>query len=385
MPKNKIVNGLLDWLSEGGKSGKVSIENKALFETLAEDAPVANRRWYSSKRLRYLLIISTAVVVLTSVVYYSSAFINDVILFKTEMHVNEQGALNPQKALNCEYAMYLFNASESWANTGVRLNKGDRYRIVISGGTNSAITDILESARNNTEPEFGWISYDKPDTFKNESLLDLCLSKGDRVRGGNKVNFGSMLYTIQPEGADVVYSPQGVKTEDIHKWEPRKSGKNKFRAMDFVSAEESGLLYLAVNDVVFSEREDLDIASQFRKYNEVSKSEGQIDSLSGEAMKMLKLYNSYFYRDNLGQILVSVEIIRAVSYCTIDYPLYAYRDFVYSVRDHCWVFPLIWFIVKIVVFYAICMAIVWGMVVFAYFLGHLIKKYALSKVLNLCN
>lgn len=364
----------MDWLSEDGKPNKISIDNKALFESLAEDAASERKNWYTSKRLRFLLVVSTAVVVFISIVYYASAFINDVILYKTEMHVNEQGALNPQKALNSEYALYLFNASEPWANTGVRINKGDKFRIIISGGTNTDITEILESAKNNTRPDFSWVFYDKWEPFKGESLLDLCLSKGVEVNG-EKVNFGSMLYTIQPEGANVVYSPQAVKTSDIYKWQPTKENK----AAGFTRAKESGMIYLAVNDIVFSQRDSMNIDEQFKKYNLVARQEGQIDTLSSSTVSLLKDYNSYYYRDNIGQILVAVEVVRSVPKWSfksfLNYPLYAYREFDYNSNDTCWIFPFIWFLITIIVYFALCFAVVWGILILAYYLGYLAKKY----------
>lgn len=374
MPKNKLVSGLLDWLTEDDKPGKVSIDNKNLFESLAEADGSDKDRWYFNKRLRFLLVVSAVVMVLVSVVYYASAFINDVILFKTEMHVNEQGALNPQKALNSEYALYLFNASEPWANTGVRINKGDKFRIIISGGTNTDITEILESAKNNTRPDFSWVFYDKWEPFKGESLLDLCLSKGVEVNG-EKVNFGSMLYTIQPEGANVVYSPQAVKTSDIYKWQPTKENK----AAGFTRAKESGMIYLAVNDIVFSQRDSMNIDEQFKKYNLVARQEGQIDTLSSSTVSLLKDYNSYYYRDNIGQILVAVEVVRSVPKWSfksfLNYPLYAYREFDYNSNDTCWIFPFIWFLITIIVYFALCFAVVWGILILAYYLGYLAKKY----------
>ena len=374
MPKNKLVSGLLDWLTEDDKPGKVSIDNKTLFDSLAEADGSDKDRWYFNKRLRFLLVVSAVVMVLVSVVYYASAFINDVILFKTEMHVNEQGALNPQKALNSEYALYLFNASEPWANTGVRINEGDKFRIIISGGTNTDITEILESAKNNTRPDFSWVFYDKWEPFKGESLLDLCLSKGVEVNG-EKVNFGSMLYTIQPEGANVVYSPQAVKTSDIYKWQPTKENK----AAGFTRAKESGMIYLAVNDIVFSQRDSMNIDEQFKKYNLVARQEGQIDTLSSSTVSLLKDYNSYYYRDNIGQILVAVEVVRSVPKWSfksfLNYPLYAYREFDYNSNDTCWVFPFIRFLITIIVYFALCFAVVWGILILAYYLGYLAKKY----------
>ena len=168
-----------------------------------------------------------------------------------------------------------------------------------------------------------------------------------------------MLYTIQPEGANVVYSPQAVKTSDIYKWQPTKENK----AAGFTRAKESGMIYLAVNDIVFSQRDSMNIDEQFKKYNLVARQEGQIDTLSSSTVSLLKDYNSYYYRDNIGQILVAVEVVRSVP------------KFDYNSNDTCWIFPFIWFLITIIVYFALCFAVVWGILILAYYLGYLAKKY----------
>lgn len=387
MPKNKLIYGFIEWLSGEGRSGNLVVGNKSLLETLADDTnnKASKEKWYSNKRLHFVLIMSTIVMMFVSFVYYTVTFLNDVILFKTEMQVNEQGALNPKKAINCEYAMYLFNTSEAWANTGVRINEGDKYRINISGGTNTTLVEIMNASRENIDPRYGPVSYDrlKPLNSVSDTLLALCISKGSHNVGPDNadVGIGSMLYTIQPEGANLIYSPQHVKKEDIFKWNPTFRGDSiTVVAAGFQKAKQSGVLYLSVNDLVFSEYNNgtyTDLNEQLDAYDKVMMSRGDKE-LSQDAREILKDDGSYFYKDNLGQILVSVEIIRNTSYFTINYPLYAYRDFEYAANDSGFfltVVCFIWFFIKVFVFYAICMAFVWALICIPFYIGHIINKY----------
>ena len=391
MPKNRFINSALEWLTENDRSGKLVVDDKSFFETLAEDnkSDYSNKassigKWYSNKRMHFVLLMSSIVLMLGSFVYYTVAFLNDVILFKTEIHVNGQGALNPKKALNCEYAVYLFNTSEAWANTGVRINEGDEFRINISGGANTSITETLDAARANAKPRFSSVFYDNLDVIKGEpdSLLALCISKGGRDVGPDKaaVNFGSMLYTIQPEGANLVYSPQQVNKEDIYKWEPHYKGDYLVGAKSFCKAKVSGILYLSVNDLVFSEYNTgvyANLDAQFKAYNDVAKRRSDLELTDG-VQDNLRNDGSYFYKDNLGQILVSVEIIRNSSFFSLNYPLLAYRDFEYASKDSglfLGILYFLWFFIRVVAFYAIIMAVVWAVICLPYYIGYLLKKH----------
>lgn len=339
---NRILKGVLEWLLENNEPGNVIIDNNSLLESLTEDDKTQKSSGSAFKSLRFELLISIIISIFVLIIIYAFTLINDYILFETEMHVNEQGALNPQKALNCEYAMYLFNTSEPWANTGIRINKGDKYKIAISGATNTSITDMLEAARNNTVPEYNWYYYDNPkteeDINKIKKNLELCITKGAFLDTHNKgikdtVLFGSLLYTIQSEAANVIYEPQNVDRKDIFKWEVKKEDSNTFAPNCFRTANNSGYLYLAVNDIVFGKHEINDsssvVDSQIKMYDElmVKDNEGYPFPLNKSGKRVLSQNGSYFYYDNLGQILVSVEIQRRIPFSFFSPPLNALRDY----------------------------------------------------------
>ena len=372
-----------------------------------------------------MMITSTLFFVLVFTVHFSIVFIKDVILFDTELNVNEQGALNPKKALKCEHAVYLFNPSEVWANTGVRLNKGDKFRINFSGGTNTSIYEAVKAAKNNIKPRFDRVRYDSTYIKKQEDNRKYCLSKGTAHLGSDgrvhKFNFGTIMYTVQPESANVIYNPLSVPAKDLRSWNPGDTRKNHDADRDFHEAGSSGFLYLAVNDIIFGDYDDslsfkndpknpVDryfvnylrrIEIEQCEYSVKLSAESSIDdyffsdstyfyNIARESLKkgeifdaakirdslkfLLKNDHMFFYKDNIGQILVSVEIQRSEPGSFFN-PMMAYRDFETNVAglpeadvNACWLIKLLFFLVDIVVF--IFWLLVFGL--------HILVLYALG-------
>ena len=353
-----------------------------------------NNSLFHKRSFRFIMIVATLFFVLVFTVHFSVVFIKDVILFNTELNVNEQGALNPRKALNCEHAVYLFNPSEVWANTGVRLNKGDKYRINISGGAHTSMYDAIRVAKENIKPDedYGWDRCDTIPFERKEPGIMFCLSKGSSHLGSDgkihKYSFGTIIHTVQSEGSNVVYNPLSVPVQDMRSWDPGNRRKRHDGDRDFHEAISSGYLYLAVNDIVFGDIRDGDILRlkyengaylrilywSFKEFPEseatkrIKKSLDSCDRtyLHPQASENIKNYiysdldyfikkekhwadlrhtivrpketikakldsilnidHKYFYKDNVGQVLVSIEIQRGEPWAFFN-PMIAYRDF----------------------------------------------------------
>ena len=427
--KQKLTDSVLEWLFVNKHSGRVVINSNSLFESLANenDNPVAGEKKVSVKEskffrlyrnlqnrllgkhrkgFRFVMLSSTIFFVIVFTLYFAATFINDVILFDTDLHVNEQGALNPRKALNCEYAMYLFNPSEVWANTGVRINKGDEFRINFSGGAATSISDVINASLDNLKPLYGWMSYDSLAITNNDTLnLKYCLSKGAR-HNEETFDFGSIIYTIQPEGAKVLYDPLSVPVRDMYSWQPGDKSRYFSGDRDFQKANKTGFLYLAVNDIVFGDYEDekgrvVKGEDNIRKYLDadslyfLNKAKGYLKgdriSYKNEIRpgldSILKADPSFFYKDNVGQILLSVEIKRTVPRSFFN-PMMAYRDFEYRLSDlpqadinDGWIikllisigklFVIFWyflaFFIHITILYAIGMIQLWLVIIMVFF------------------
>jgi len=287
-------------------------------------------RWWEVpylKGYRFLVIMGIAVFMVTMVICGAIRYINDVVFYDNQLHINSQGAFNPHKSMNCEYAIYLFNTADLWANSGIQVNKKDRIKINISGGHNSAIVGVVNAANNNTEIKYSWVSFD--DAIKGERFgynkrsqnisednvgLSYCVYRApDREQ--KELDFGSILCGIFPESMDIQNDPL-IKNEDrarrVWRWAPRLG-------TSFKRAEQSGTLFFAVNDLFFES--DVEVAEYYSNPNILNFDGKPFSQEEIDARKADKLLD---YKDNLGQLMVSVEIQRYVPN-TFFRPILAYR------------------------------------------------------------
>ena len=171
------LNHILEKWIGTGKSGTMDVDTDAFLDTLArsqyhgsdiEPRPVEPEkerplRWWEipyQKGVRFIAIAGITFLMATLVIHYAIIYINDILLHENQLHINSQGAFNPHKSMNCEYALYLFNTADLWANSGIQVNRKDLIKINISGGYNSAIEGDVISAQNNTELKYPWKYYD---------------------------------------------------------------------------------------------------------------------------------------------------------------------------------------------------------------------------------
>ena len=154
---NSILQHLFTGLADSGKSAFVQLEDDSLIEGITHhDTPprkLLGRIPYQvpmQKGLRLLLVLAALVVGITFILHYSFVLIKDSLLFQGEINVNEKGALLPTKSFEREYGIFLFNTSELWADTGIRVEKGDLLRISASGAFHSSVGDLYAYAKDNT-------------------------------------------------------------------------------------------------------------------------------------------------------------------------------------------------------------------------------------------
>ena len=185
------------------------------------------------KGLRLLLVLAALVVGITFILHYSFVLIKDSLLFQGEINVNDKGALLPTKSFEREYGIFLFNTSELWADTGIRVEKGDLLRISASGAFHSSVGDLYAYAKDNTSDStiihwnggndrFEGIAQQKE---KNHYLLN------------NKEKMGDVLFSIVPD----------------HEMPMKIEGKamNQITADKGVTAPRSGNLFVTINDIYF--------------------------------------------------------------------------------------------------------------------------------------
>jgi len=197
-------------------------------------------------------IIISIVIIVTSLVF----FINDVLLYPNTPTINKEGAIIPERSCNRLSVLFLFNSAERWANTGIQLQEDDVIKISYSGGFHSDIAGVKRAVEANDTLEYKLVTSSSKEKTNEDVRNNLLYNKKDGY-------FGSVLYVIAGEG--------GVNDNDRDKIVQINKDKTE-------KVKQNGTLFLSVNDI----------------YSVTNK-----DSC---------------FNDNLGEILVLIEINRKVNW-----------------------------------------------------------------------
>lgn len=333
-----LLHQLISGVFRSGQFSQAKVDQDSILEGLT-DEPIKSRFLFKSrsgrhlfrvpyhKGVRFIMIIAIFIVAITFILHYSFVYIKDVLLYPIDISVNPNGALTYRKSLGREYGIYLFNTSDLWADTGISVSKNDHVRISVSGAFHSSVGDlIIDAEKNTSKPAILWVGQKMRESIESnkpqEKKRSFCLAPDGYI--------GDVLFTIAPEFGG--RAPLNIDPNHIKIWKPNKPDthekdikSDKFVYGDF-RVTRNGHLLLAVNDIYF--RDTIDLKNYY-----------QIDSLRfGRPFSLDTIisggkdFSRIFYNDNIGQILVCVEIqrhLKGVANGFICYklnPRFAYRE-----------------------------------------------------------
>ena len=305
----------------------VEYDKDSLLKSLTEDDQIREENpkqtWKShfiipyQNLIRFVILLTTVIVVVTLVLSFTFILIKDVLLFKSNLSVNEHGVFIPNKSCGREYCLYLFNTSDLWANTGIYLDKGDRFKMSVSGAFHSSAGHLYNDAeKNNPKPDVNWIGgrrrcdYSDPQKKDDNTIKTIQQKEKMPYCTDPSAYIGAILYRITPE-----FQPWKPGDKDSV-WEPIIGEK-------YHKVESSGVLTMASNDIYFQD------TIQLKKY--IDNFPFRFDSIKLNYSNILKSdggkenYKRMFYDDNLGQILVCIEIQHPLPGSYFN-PLSAFRD-----------------------------------------------------------
>jgi len=287
-----------------------------------------------NQRLINLILLSVVIIASASFLICSAIFfLNDVILFKGDLKMNQQGAIVFEKSGKKETILYLLNSADVWSNTGIQLQEGDKIRLSFSGGFHSDAPRLKDAAENNYKPVYDWINYpySTENQTVNDTVLGFCLYKSNNKE--NKAYFGSMLYQIAGEMGCDINNPNAI--HQIKKIEKKKDKP------EYMKVHKNGILYLSVNDILMTD----DVIDSISNYNyscekykghRKTGNDGVSHYVNSDALDMrnndLLIYykedslhhyiagkkfkehfaknRNAFFNDNIGEILVTIDIER---------------------------------------------------------------------------
>lgn len=303
----KLLKQTLPKVFNSGVS-EISYDKDSLMETLIRDKRQPKKIWKIPVQfpyrnlIRFVLLMTVLVAVVILVLTLSIYYVKDIVLFKSKLSVNQQGVFMPTRSCGRDYCLFLFNTSELWSNTGIYLNKGDKYKISVSGAFHSSVEHLRSDAENNNStPEVRWITGLGRDTLFRSSFIPQQNKKDFFV--SDESYLGAVLFRIAPEY--IPWEIDATKGKHITQWKPEYGKKLQ-------AVKEAGILSLAINDIYFDGEADLRRyadANHYRfKYTRFDPDAilHQRDSLTSLGVRVD--LGRMLYEDNIGQILVCLEI-----------------------------------------------------------------------------
>ena len=257
---------------------------------------IYGRSFPSHHGLHAVLLIVSVVCCLAITISYSVEIIKDSLLIGGCFSFNENGAIRVQLPASKEYDLFLFNTSDLWADSGIELRRGDRIKVGISGAFHPSIAHLkLDAQHNATNHSFQhqWVFADTP--IGHDSL-------GKRFRLFENEPFGSIIYRVGPR----LRTPKISKGKDYYKiYQPRGAR--------FTRVNKDGVLQFAVNDIYFEDTDKLKGYARNNPYRFIYPQDTVI-IYPETYFQVGPRFHRSFYDDNLGQLLVGVEIWHPLCY-----------------------------------------------------------------------
>lgn len=215
---------------------------------------------------------------------------------KTRIQVTSGGATLIQIDGRDRSAVFLLPASRLWANTGLRVKKGDCLHIRATGRTNLAGHRLFESANQDTIPPLAWVDADgdteipafqarlKQDIKRLENLID------PNSKPGTLLAYLAIEKQDQPD----FNHPRGMD----------KGKLLKIGSDWYIKAPDEGdfTLYLSVNDIFLTKND-------FEMYKRTTTNDKGVVGTAEQRWQSIESnqYWNIWFDDNLGELLINVE------------------------------------------------------------------------------
>ena len=321
-------------------------------------------------RNNFLLFATTVIICITFIISSFVFFLNDVLLFRNDFQTNEDGAIIPHKSCKREVVLFLLNSAEHWASTGISLSEGDKIKISCSGAFHSDIVGIKEAAYFNYKPKYNWISF--PEKIPTEDTIKKLLVYNNK----KDANFGSMLYALGTE-KDIVNLNTIRQIDKNEAIEVKGNGGILYLSVNDIFLTDSVIRYYRlVNNKIFSGKNIITKAEYESKKDLIDLFWTINDStylINGDAFEdSVKTNRLVFYNDNLGEILVSINIIRNNNNLHLQSNWYRWtEDKIYAVwnGDHN---KIISILLTIVVFIWSIFTLIWHILLFLWEIWYIV-------------
>lgn len=339
------IRNIIRTIIAGETDRRLIVNTDSFFVRLFRESGTKEKLWL---RMFYFVFVTAVLIAsLVTIICSFAFFIDDVLLFRPQVRINRCGAFVPTNSCGREYVLFMFNSADVWADSGIQLCAGDRIKISASGAFNSTVEQSVAAARKNFRPAYPWYgsrlrtdSCNAAPSTNKHAQHGSAGKRGARNRSDENIAdcmynapdtayFGSILYQIQPDAMPCQhhYDP---KTQNIHQLSDADG-------TTYREVRENGILHFAVNDIYLTPKiiERIDSANRKLGYADTTARTPEIDRLihsgklrlyttvpgtdriciSGEKFrKYMECNADAWFRDNIGEILINVEIQRKLTH-----------------------------------------------------------------------
>lgn len=257
MENNKDLTSLILQYLQREKADQITISDDSFFVELCEHH--TNGFWRRGAKLLGILLV--CIVTLAFLSYSIVFFCQNILFYRGELNTNQFGAFMPRETYCSEYAMFLFDTSEKWVNSGIQVQENDRlfisasgafhsnYRELVNAATNNCLADTVIS-RDNDIVRSRWIFYPKKDPIDERDIdKDTANVAFKYAVNSKRLFFGDVLFQVVPES-----QVSNMHFEDINriykvpslKLPPKGMSTQKRR--EAVTIHQNGVLAFMVND-----------------------------------------------------------------------------------------------------------------------------------------
>lgn len=211
-----------------------------------------------------------------------------------------------------EVTYWLFNSADLWANSGIKVEKGQRITVRTSGAFHSAIHHLVEDASKNQQRD-KWLN--ATGGMQSKTKQD---SARARYRIATEYEFNTIIMQVIPE--EVLRSGSAWYKSDFTKNNPKYldyvDGMNKQASTHIykigdgyenIEIQTDGVLCFACNDIALTDRV-IDSMKNDKNFKDLNLSRiNDSDSITElDYYKMNKFVDAWFV-DNVGSFLIVVE------------------------------------------------------------------------------
>lgn len=302
MAGNKIVTPEEQPRGGNGQERKLIVEfvsNKSVLDTLSS--------W--RKTFKVIATLFAVVLALFFGLAVATIAIKRTIPYN-DIWINAYGATTMQNE-DTELIYWLFNTADLWANSGIRVEAGDRLTFRASGRSNTAIHHLVDSANANLQPRYDWVDTEGrgatdattrdariapfrifPNQSKDALVMQVVPEKYESIASISPEAKRNQFLT--PWGLDMLSTEQREQQPENYYFIGEERGE--------VLIYEDGVLHFAINEMVLTRP----VIAHLKNFLG--------DSLFGKTDTIPELdyycaedyYNAWF-DDNIGSFLVVIE------------------------------------------------------------------------------